>query len=140
MKRPYDLVALIEQETRVSQLANLKHDMSDQKLDDVERRHNEIDSMTGSSEDGMNVQKNFFHKDPDCMAAGKMLSEFDLFVSTLIQPDAKMLTGISPPILQDKFSHHHGKYEEPYCSFVQITEKLEIENIDQLKVCVWICI
>ena len=82
MKRPYDLVALIEQETRVSQLENLKHDMSDQKLDDVERRHNEIDSMTGSSEDGMNVQKNFFHKDPDCMAAGKMLSEFDLFVST----------------------------------------------------------
>ena len=137
MKRPYDLVALIEQESRVSLLEGLKDEMSDQKLDAVERRHNEIDFAHGSTEDGMTVEKQFFHKDPDCIAAGKPLAEFDLFVSTLIQPDKSMLSGIDPAILKDEYGEYNGRYEEPYCSKVKTLEKFYIGDVDELKVFVF---
>ena len=137
MKRPYDLVALIEQESRVSLLEGLKDEMSDQKLDAVERRHNEIDWSHGNTEDGMTVEKQFFHKDPDCISAGKTLAEFDLFVSTLIQPDKSMLSGIDPPILKDEYMDYNGRYEEPHCSKVKTMGKLNIGDIDKLKVCVF---
>ena len=134
MKRPYDLVALIEQESRVSLLDSLKDEMSEQKLDAVERRHKEIETSSGNMEEGMTVEKQLFHKDLDCVAAGKPLAEFDLFVSTLIQPDEDMLSEIDPPILKDQFMDFDGKYQEPYCSNVKITGKLKIFNIDKLKV------
>ena len=108
MKRPYDLVALIEQESRVNLLESLKDEMSDQKLDAVEQRHKEIDKANGITEEGMTVEKQFFRKDSDCKAAGKPLAEFDLFVSTLIQPDQGMLKGIEPPILKDEYKNYMG--------------------------------
>ena len=77
MKRPYDLVALIEQESRVNLLESLKDEMSEQKLDAVEQRHNDIDKVNGITEEGMTVEKQFFRNDPDCKAAGKSLVEFD---------------------------------------------------------------
>ena len=134
MKRPYDLVALIEQESRVNLLESLKDEMSDQKLDAVERRHKHIDTSVGSTQDGMTVEKQLCHKDADCLAAGKPLADFDLFVSTLIQPDKSMLSGINPPILKDEFTDHSGQYDEPFCSKVKITGKLSIGDIDKLKV------
>ena len=137
MKRPYDLVALIEQESRVNLLEGLKDEMSDKKLDAVERRHNEIEWSHGSTEDGMTVEKQFFHKDADCIAAGKPLAQFDLFVSTLIQPDKSMLSGIDPPILKDDYKEYNGRYEEPFCSKVKIIGKLNFEGVDKLKVCVY---
>ena len=138
MKRPYDLVALIEQESRVNLLESLKDEMSDQKLDAVEQRHKEIDKANGITEEGMTVEKQFFRKDSDCKAAGKPLAEFDLFVSTLIQPDQGMLEGIEPQILKDEYKNFNGRYEEPFCSKIKIKEALEIGDIDSLKVAYYI--
>ena len=134
MKRPYDLVALIEQESRVNLLESLKDEMSDKKLDAVEQRHKEIDKANGITEEGMTVEKQFFRKDSDCKAAGKPLAEFDLFVSTLIQPDQGMLKGIGPPILRDEYKNYMGRYEEPFCSKIKIKEILDIGDIKHLKV------
>ena len=134
MKRPYDLVALLEQESRVNLLESLKDEMSDQKLEAVERRHKYIDTSGASTQDGMTMEKQFFIKDADCLSAGKTLADFDLFVSTLIQPDQSMLLGIDPPILKDEFSDYSGRYEEPFCSKVKIKGKLNIGDIDKLKV------
>ena len=120
MKRPYDLVALIEQESRVNLLESLKDEMSDKKLDAVEQRHKEIDKANGITEEGMTVEKQFFRKDSDCKAAGKPLAEFDLFVSTLIQPDQGMLEGIEPQILKDEYisNKKSGMKNCSYCKNV----------------------
>ena len=134
MKRPYDLVALIEQESRVNLLESLKDEMSDQKLDAVEQRHKEIDKVNGITEEGMTVEKQFFRKDQDCKAAGKQLAEFDLFVSTLIQPDQGMLKDIDPPILKDEYKNYMGQYQEPFCSKIKIKESLNIGDISKMKV------
>ena len=134
MKRPYDLVALIEQESRVNLLESLKDEMSEQKLDAVEQRHNDIDKVNGITEEGMTVEKQFFRNDPDCKAAGKSLVEFDLFVSTLIQPDNGMIKDIDPPILRDEYKNYMGRYEEPFCSKIKIKEPLNLGETGNLKV------
>ena len=140
MKRPYDLVALLEQESRVDLLDSMKDEMSDQRWDAVERRHTEIDKTVGgllgsnTNEGGMTLEKRYFQTDVDCVAAGKPLAEFDLFVSTLIQPDKSMLSSINPPILKDEFVDYDDAYDEPFCAKVKITCKLNIGDIDKLKV------
>ena len=134
MKRPYDLVALIEQESRVNLYESLKDEMSDQKLDAVEQRHKEIDHANGIIDDGTSVEKQFYRNDPDCKAAGKSLVEFDLFVSTIIQPDNEMLKDIDPPILKDEYKHYMGRYEEPFCSKIKIKEPLNNSEVENLKV------
>ena len=143
MKRPYDLVALLEQESRVSLLETLKDEMSDQRIDDVDRRYNQIDPLLGDKQNvggdaELTIEKRLFQNDADCVVAGQFLAEFDLHVSTLIQPDKNAMSDIYPKILKDRYAKIDGAYEEPFCSKVKPL-KVDLGNLDQLKVCHYHC-
>merc|ERR1719362_204177 len=80
MKRPFDLVSFLQQERRVEQLENLKEVLADtSSLDKVVDKHEP------------DLEARFYDKDSDCQKAGQPLTEFDLFVSTLIHPDATVI-------------------------------------------------
>jgi hypothetical protein len=117
MKRPYDLVAFLEQEKRVGDLDILKDQLaSPNKLDIVADRHEP------------DLEAKFYSKDFDCQAAGQPLTEFDLFASTLIHPDTSEMTDI----LVDEFNNLPD-YNEPICSAAKPLH-FELEVIDDLSV------
>ena len=60
-----------------------------------------------------------------------ILTEFDLFVSTLIHPDATVIPEVSS-ILRDDFVHSDS-YEQPICDLAK-PKFFELEVIDDLSV------
>ena len=60
-----------------------------------------------------------------------ILTEFDLFVSTLIHPDATVIPEVSS-ILRDDFVHSDN-YEQPICDLAK-PKFFELEVIDDLSV------
>ncbi|KAJ8299215.1 hypothetical protein KUTeg_023275 [Tegillarca granosa] len=82
MKRPYDLVAFMRQDDRVTMLDNLK--------DELLARKDEIDK---NEDRDPGLEQRFYKTDPDCLAAGKPLPEFDLYISTVLPLENK---GIKP--------------------------------------------
>ena len=120
MKRPYDLVSFLEQEKRVEQLENLKQLLAETaNLDKVVEDHK------------VDLESNFYDRDPDCQKAGQPLTEFDLFVSTLIHPDPTVIPEVSE-ILRDDFINL-DRYNSPACEDVK-PEKFKLEVIDDLSV------
>ncbi len=81
MKRPFDLVAFLEQEKRVDRLEHFKS-----REDIAAARHWRDDPPTDVEQDAQ-LESRFFAEDEDCQNAGQPLAEFDLFVSTHIHPD-----------------------------------------------------
>ena len=120
MKRPYDLVSFLEQERRVEQLDHLKELLADTtNLDKVVERHEP------------DLETRFYDRDPDCQKAGQPLTEFDLFVSTLIYPDASVIPEVSE-ILRDDFANR-DRYTQPVCDLAR-PRKFELDVIDELSV------
>ena len=120
MKRPYDLVAFLEQEKRVEQLENLKQLLAETaNLDKVVEDHK------------VDLESNFYDRDPDCQQAGQPLTEYDLFVSTLIHPDPTVIPEVSE-ILRDDFINL-DRYNIPLCENVK-PEKFHLDVIDDLSV------
>merc|ERR1711935_1205210 len=118
MKRPFDLVSFLQQERRVEQLENLKEILADtSSLDKVVDKHEP------------DLESRFYDKDSDCQKAGQPLTEFDLFVSTLIHPDATVIPEVSS-ILRDDFVHSDS-YEQPICDLAK-PKFFELEVIDDL--------
>ena len=63
MKRPDDLIALMEQEKRMAFLESLKYEMSEQTLDAVEARGQEA-----------SLETKLFFEDDDCLEAQQVWS------------------------------------------------------------------
>lgn len=121
MKRPYDLVAFLQQEKRVEQLEELKEILVDtSSLDKVVEAHEP------------DLESRFYDKDRDCQKAGQPLTEFDLFVSTLIQPDANLMPQVSKLLKGDqKETTKREFYHQPDCSRSK-PRFFELDIIDQL--------
>ena len=68
----------------------------------------------------------------DCQKAGQPLTEFDLFVSTLIHPDPTVIPQVSE-ILKDETPNSMEKYDQPHCDQAK-PKSFELDVIDQLSV------
>ena len=108
MKRPYDLMAFLEQEKRVEKLENLKTLLSDtSSLDNVADRHEP------------DLEEKFYNNDIDCQNAGQPLTEFDLFTSTLIHPDPSVIPEVVR-ILRDEYADlEKSELTQPLCGKVK---------------------
>lgn len=104
MKRPYDLVAFLEQERRVDLLESLREEMS---------QHN-LDQLYTQTMNDQSLESHIFDYNPDCQAAGQTLTEFDLFAGTLIHPDYAAF-GLESILDPDMYSNL-PQYELPHCS------------------------
>ncbi|CAH0560129.1 unnamed protein product [Brassicogethes aeneus] len=71
MRRPYDLLALMEQEKRHEEISSLYNDLIVSKLI--------IEDKWSSLERTSNLGNKFTSSDPDCLAAGKLFLDIDLF-------------------------------------------------------------
>ena len=122
MKRPYDLMAFLEQEKRVEKLENLKTLLSDtSSLDNVADRHEP------------DLEEKFYNNDIDCQNAGQPLTEFDLFTSTLIHPDPSVIPEVVR-ILRDEYADlEKSELTQPLCGKVKPLH-FELDVIDELSV------
>jgi len=118
MKRPDDLIALMEQEKRMAFLESLKYEMSEQTLDAVEARGQEA-----------SLETKLFFEDDDCLEAQQSLAEFDLFISTLVLPDNEAVSEAGGPFFSAKPRLPPNQaFREPNCSRNQ--EKRTLKNVD----------
>ncbi|XP_071035122.1 tetratricopeptide repeat protein 17 isoform X2 [Parasteatoda tepidariorum] len=73
LKRPYDVVALMQQEKRAVLIEELKQQLMIQK-EEIDRREDKETNLEGK----------IYATDEDCTAAEKPLTEFDLYASTVV--------------------------------------------------------
>lgn len=73
LKRPYDLLALMEQEKRAIEVEDLKQKLIIQK-EEIDRREDKETNLEGK----------IYSTDEDCVAAEKPLTDFDLYASTVV--------------------------------------------------------
>ena len=73
LKRPYDLVALMQQEKRAVLIEELKQQLMLQK-EEIDRREDKETNLEGK----------IYNTDEDCTAAEKPLTDFDLYSSTIV--------------------------------------------------------
>ncbi|XP_029638626.1 tetratricopeptide repeat protein 17 isoform X1 [Octopus sinensis] len=78
MRRPYDLVAFMKQEERAVMLDNLKKELLSRK-----------DEIDKSEDRDTDLEQRFYRSEPDCIAVGKPLPEFDLYISTVLPLENK---------------------------------------------------
>lgn len=73
LRRPYDLLALLDQETRRKDISSLYHDLVSRK--------NLIDQKWSGLEGASDLETRIYYQDPDCANAAKLLDEFNLYPS-----------------------------------------------------------
>ncbi|CAH1997575.1 unnamed protein product [Acanthoscelides obtectus] len=73
LRKPYDLVALLEQEARYEEINKLYKDLINRK--------EAIESKWSTLEGNSNVGLKITSHDPDCLAAGKLFSDIDLYAN-----------------------------------------------------------
>jgi len=87
LRRPYDLVALLEQEKRADALKTIKKQLL------VQKKFIEATAETDGKEriqganfisSGYDVEQVIYATNDDCTKAGKALPEFDLYVGTIL--------------------------------------------------------
>lgn len=121
LRRPYDLLALLDQETRNNDINKLYSDLI--------TRKQIIEKKWSSLEGNSNVGAKITSQDPDCLTAGKLFSDIDLYAN--IATNGTDRKGIS--IDFSKRSDVYKWYEEPHCSkFSRLNKKYsslpEVEN------------
>ncbi|XP_018572773.1 tetratricopeptide repeat protein 17 isoform X3 [Anoplophora glabripennis] len=121
LRRPYDLLALLDQETRNNDINKLYSDLI--------TRKQIIEKKWSSLEGNSNVGAKITSQDPDCLTAGKLFSDIDLYAN--IATNGTDRKGIS--IDFSKRSDVYKWYEEPHCSkFSRLNKKYsslpEMEN------------
>ena len=87
LRRPYDLVALLEQEKRADVLKAIKKQLLVQKesIETSADVGNDEKKQGGSLTDsGVDVEQVIYANSDDCKKAGKTLPEFDLYVGTIL--------------------------------------------------------
>lgn len=114
MRRPYDLMAFLEQEKRAETFKTIKNQLI------ALKREIETDSMNDKDDD---VEQLVYETDPDCVFAGKPLVEYDLHVGTLVFAYPKPMSSESakwkvfpdgfPVELLHKSRSDELKYEAP---------------------------
>ena len=82
LRRPYDLVSMLKQEARAVEVEHLKQELIQKKAD--------IDK---NEDKDPGLETKFYQNDLDCVAAGKPLPDFDLYISTVLPLENK---GIRP--------------------------------------------
>ncbi|KAK4302085.1 hypothetical protein Pmani_025813 [Petrolisthes manimaculis] len=101
LRRPYDFLALAQQEQRAMQVESLKRDLVSQK------------SQIDRNEDkDTQLEERIYRTDSDCVLAGRPLTEFDLYASTVVNMES---AGIR---LEDHLGSPPGQGEsllEPDC-------------------------
>lgn len=73
MRRPYDLLAFLEQEDR--------RDAVDALYRQLVARKAAIHSRCANLDSAMDVETRLYSTDPDCLLAGKPLADVDLYAS-----------------------------------------------------------
>lgn len=73
MRRPYDLLSLLEQEQRANEIDRLYRDMIKMKAS--------IDEEWAGLESATELEARLYTTDSDCVQAGRPLSDVDLYVS-----------------------------------------------------------
>ncbi|XP_037277301.2 tetratricopeptide repeat protein 17 [Rhipicephalus microplus] len=79
LRRPYDLLGLLAQEERAVQVEEFKQQLL--------QRKQEIDWCEDQASD---VEQRLYSTDKDCLLAGQPLTDFDLYVSTVVPFDHKI--------------------------------------------------
>ncbi|XP_064481070.1 tetratricopeptide repeat protein 17-like isoform X2 [Ornithodoros turicata] len=79
LRRPYDLMGLLAQEERAHMVESLKKELL--------QRKEEIDRCEDQAQD---VEQRLYAADHDCLIAAQPLTEFDLYVSTVVPFDHKI--------------------------------------------------
>jgi hypothetical protein len=102
LRQPHDFVAFIHQEQRVLQTNNL---------------HHELTSIRGSLDENHNaevpdVEAQLLAEDSDCLLAGRPLTQFDLYVSTLVPLRSNVLETMESDSLF--FIDENTKLKEPW--------------------------
>lgn len=115
MKQPNDLVSFLHQEQRYADMNSLHDKLATfrGKLDD--NRSLDVPDLEGL----------LSKEDPDCVFAGRSLTQFDLYISTLV-PFAAMQK------LEILHINSQTKLKEPWCSKKELMN-LNLEKIDNLK-------
>jgi len=73
MRRPYDLISLLEQEHRAAEIDRLFGQMVQRKA--------RIDTEWAGLESATELETRLYTTDPDCLQAGRPLSDLDLYIS-----------------------------------------------------------
>lgn len=73
MRRPYDLLSLLEQEKRAENIERLYREML--------RRKADIDAEWAGLESATDLETRLYATDKDCLQAGRPLTDSDLYVS-----------------------------------------------------------
>ncbi|XP_031341481.1 tetratricopeptide repeat protein 17-like isoform X2 [Photinus pyralis] len=103
LRRPYDLIALLDQETRRIDITTLYKDLVDRK--------NVIDQKWSGLEGASDLETRVYSQDPDCSRAGKLLSEIDLYSS--IGSNGSSRTDVTLGIL---YENESTDYSAPDCT------------------------
>jgi len=121
LRQPHDFVAFIHQEQRVLETNNL---------------HHELTSIRGTldenhSADVPDVEAQLLAEDPDCLLAGRPLTQFDLYVSTLVPLRSNVLETMESDALL--FIDEKTKLKEPWCSKKEMMKEIRLPFVDELK-------
>ncbi|XP_072172003.1 tetratricopeptide repeat protein 17-like [Diadema setosum] len=102
MKEPYNLIAILNQEKRSKEVSNLEEDLRVQKAD-----------IEANEDKDTDLEQRFLETDEDCVAAGRPLSEFELYISTALSLEQK---GINPMDYLKTKNGEVKKFRQPNCS------------------------
>ncbi|GAB6030863.1 Tetratricopeptide repeat protein 17 [Chamberlinius hualienensis] len=120
MKRPYDLVALMQQETRAQLVQNF--------MGQLDGHIEEIDSKT---ERDSKLHDKFYQRERDCIIAERPLTEYNLYVGT-ITTCTEMETSIRS--LYSKERPKEPRYSQPSClQDIANFSKGEYDHLQALK-------
>ncbi|XP_076045248.1 tetratricopeptide repeat protein 17 isoform X2 [Oratosquilla oratoria] len=101
LRRPYDFLALAQQEQRALQVESLKRDLVMQKA--------QIDR---NEDKDTQLEERIYRTDSDCVLAGRPLTEFDLYPSTVVSLES---AGIRVEDMLGEPPDTGGPYKEPDC-------------------------
>lgn len=121
MRQPHDFVAFLHQEQRVLDTTDL---------------HLQLSSIRGALDESHSaevpdVEAQLLAEDPDCQLAGRPLTQYDLYVSTLVPLRSSVLESMESD--SDVFIDEATKLKEPWCSRKEIMQEIRLPLVDELR-------
>ncbi|XP_030845341.1 tetratricopeptide repeat protein 17 [Strongylocentrotus purpuratus] len=102
LREPYNLIAVLGQERSSQEVNLLEESLRLQKV-----------SIEANEDKDTDLEQRFLETDPDCVAAGRPLSEFELYISTALSLEQK---GINPLDHMKMKIGEVKKFRQPNCS------------------------
>ena len=78
LREPYNVISLLGQEKRSKEVGELEEDLRSQKA-----------NIEANEDKDTDLEQRFLETDSDCVAAGRPLSEFELYISTALSLEQK---------------------------------------------------